>query len=182
MVNINHGIDLGHIINFFTFVLVGVFLRHTLEVFRAYTPQFLPELWDWIVWNSKQVGLIWRGWWSRLHVLHWFLHSPVLKHQIKWELNSKTKSRGVNHGWFKSIRMVCYLCYIRGSFKRYYTNYENTYATIFSSVVGLDRVEFEAHPYYIRLGPTDDKSVNVNGMIGLNNKVIGNRVKSNYDV
>ena len=50
--------DLNAAIWFFTYWVAGKPLRVTLEIIRAYAPKFLPELWNWLVWNLQRVGPI----------------------------------------------------------------------------------------------------------------------------
>ena len=48
--------DLNGALWFLTYWIFGKPLRISIEIIRAYTPRFMPELWNWLVWNLQRVG------------------------------------------------------------------------------------------------------------------------------
>jgi hypothetical protein len=50
--------DLNLVLWFFTYYVLGKPLRAVIEVIGTVGPRFLPEFFNWIVWNFQREGLI----------------------------------------------------------------------------------------------------------------------------
>ena len=51
--------DLNAVIWFLTYYVMGKPFRAVIEVVGTVGPKYLPEFWNWIVWNLQREGLIW---------------------------------------------------------------------------------------------------------------------------
>ena len=50
--------DLNSILWFVTYYVIGKPFRAMIEVAGTNAPKFLPEFWNWLIWNLQREGVI----------------------------------------------------------------------------------------------------------------------------